>query len=621
VNNDGSARIGYAAPGVEGQYAVIRAAQEMAGVDPATIGYVEAHGAGTPLGDPIEVAALSRAFRTDTARRGPCWIGSVKTNVGHTDTAAGVAGFIKAVLAVERGQIPASLHFTEPNSEIDFDSSPFRVSTRLREWPYEERPRRAGVSSFGLGGTNAHVVLEEPPKPAASEWGRGWQLLILSAKTPRALDVATAELAEHLASHPGLPLADVAWTLQVGREEHSLRRFAVVRDDEDAAAVLAEGGSRVATGETAAFSRPVALVFPGENAADAAAGSDLYATEPVFRAAIDECRPLPAGAELQERRAALFAFEYALARLWTHWGVQPNALVGEGLGAFVAAAVAGVFSPQDALRLVVAETRRGSELADVLRSVERRPPTVLLLSEWQGRWLSPEAAIATDYWAAHPGATANPREVLATLLAEPGRILLELGPGRSAVTSVVRDSDATSHLAVVGTSGAVCDLRSTLTAAGELWIAGSPIFWPSLHAGESRRRVPLPTYPFERRRWIVEREEQVPDVVTGAVTTNAPPPPEPVSIKKEVRQTVAGLFAEILALEEIDADESFFDVGGDSLIAAQLLARAHEEFPVQLDLRTVFEAPTVNQFAALIAERMVTPSATDGAPAIARRDG
>jgi polyketide synthase PksJ len=398
VNNDGPDRIGFTAPSVEGQSAVIRTAQLVAGVDPQTITYVEAHGSATPIGDPIEIAALTRAFQTGSGRRGHCAIGSVKTNIGHADTAAGGAGFIKTVMALEHGYIPPSLHFTEPNPQIDFEASPFRVATQLRQWQPEGIPRRAGVSSFGIGGTNAHVVLEQPPAPRPSGPSSPWQLLVLSAKTPTALDAMTDRLAAYLRAHPELSLPDVAWTLQVGRREHPHRRYAVVHGSEDALRVL-EGPER-------------------------------------------------------------------------------HRLISSSAGAM-------------------------------------------------------------------PDRTDHPTR------------------------------------------------RAELTSVGERWLAGTPISWEDIHRGERRLRVPLPTYPFGRQRHIVE-----PEVPAARVRA----PEEPADA--DVQQTVAGLFAEMLGLDALDPDDSFFDLGGDSLIAAQLLIRIKKIFPVELSIRSIFEAPTAKALAAMIEEEM-----------------
>jgi len=240
ANNDGNLKVGYAAPSVEGQAAVLTEAWSVAGIDPGTLSYIEAHGTGTRLGDHIEVQALERAFHPHTARRGFCALGSVKTNIGHLDAAAGVASLIKTVLSLEHRQIPPSLHFAHPNPEVDFAASPVRPVTELADWPAaEDQPRRAGVSSFGLGGTNVHLVLEEaPPETPALAPSRAWGVLLLSARSQEALERATDSLAAHLASHPALSLSDVAFTLQTGRRAFAHRRTLVCHPGEDVAGLL-----------------------------------------------------------------------------------------------------------------------------------------------------------------------------------------------------------------------------------------------------------------------------------------------------------------------------------------------------------------------------------------------
>ncbi|HVR97664.1 MAG TPA: type I polyketide synthase, partial [Thermoanaerobaculia bacterium] len=264
VNNDGAAKVGFTAPSVDGQARVIDLAQAAAGVEPRSITYVEAHGSGTPLGDPIEAAALTRAFRAGTDERHFCALGSVKTNVGHLDTAAGVAGLIKTVLALENRQIPPSLHFDEPNPAIDFASSPFYVSAGLADWPAGETPRRAGVSSFGIGGTNAHVILEEAPEPVPSSPSRPIELLLLSARSAAALEKATDNLVEHLERHE---LSDIAWTLQAGRRRFAHRRMLVCRGgpnaDDAAEALRSRDPQRLLGAVEETVDSPVAFLFPG----------------------------------------------------------------------------------------------------------------------------------------------------------------------------------------------------------------------------------------------------------------------------------------------------------------------------------------------------------------------
>jgi non-ribosomal peptide synthase protein (TIGR01720 family) len=391
INNDGALKVGYTAPSVDGQAKVIAEAQAIAGVHPETISYVEAHGTATSLGDPIEVAALTQAFSLQTQKRNYCGIGSVKTNLGHLNAAAGIAGLIKTVLALQHKQIPPSLHFQTPNPQIDFANSPFYVNHQLREWKADKYPRRAGVSSFGIGGTNAHVILEEAPslreqgRRGAEVQGRGHQLLVLSAKSDSALEVATNNLAQHLQQNPHLNLADVAYTLQVGRKAFNYRRVLVCRDLPDAVqALTAPEQERVLTNVSEICNRPVVFMFPGQGAQYVNMGRELYDTEEVFRERVDYCceflkphlqldlRELiyPTGAVLAEQlqqtsltQPALFVIEYALAKLWMAWGIQPQAMIGHSIGEYVAATLAGVFSLEIALVLVAIRGRLMQELA------------------------------------------------------------------------------------------------------------------------------------------------------------------------------------------------------------------------------------------------------------------
>ena len=290
VNNDGSDKIGFTAPSVDGQAKVVAEALSLAGVSPETIGYIEAHGTGTPLGDPIEIAALQQVFRAKTKARGICAIGSVKTNIGHVDEAAGVAGLIKTVLALEHKVIPPSLHFQQPNPEIDFAASPFFVNARLSPWRADDTPRRAGVSSFGIGGTNAHVVLEEAAAQPKSGASRAWQLLCISAKTPWSLDVATANLARSLRQSPDLNLADAAYTLHLGRKPFAHRRAVICRDAGEAVTALRSLDPATGrTGRAGEVPRPVVFLFPGQGAQYSQMGLDLYRQEQAFRDAFDRC--------------------------------------------------------------------------------------------------------------------------------------------------------------------------------------------------------------------------------------------------------------------------------------------------------------------------------------------
>ena len=429
INNDGGLKIGYTAPRIEGQAAVIRTAQLAACVEPETISYIEGHGTGTELGDPIEVAALTKAFRARTLKKNFCALGSVKTNIGHLDAAAGIAGLIKTVLSLKKKIIPPSLHFATPNPKIDFVNSPFYVNSRLSEWK-SEGVRRAGVSSFGMGGTNAHVVLEEARDSGPSGASRPWQLLLMSAKTDTALNQIAANLASHLRNHPELNLADVAHTLRVGRTHLSHRRMLVCRDVEDALRLLDAGDERrVATGICEAADSPIVFMFSGLGDQRVNMARDIYEAEPLFRKKVDYCSevliPLlgadirhilfkkpgnstdqctcseePGGLDLKRllrshsecslssvddlnrtrwAQPAIFVVEYALAELWMSWGVQPKAMVGYSIGEYVAASLAGVFSLEDALLLVAKRAQlidqlpAGAMLAVSLSEAELSP--------------------------------------------------------------------------------------------------------------------------------------------------------------------------------------------------------------------------------------------------------
>ncbi len=380
VNNDGSAKVGYSAPSVEGQSAVIRKSMEMAGFAPESIGYIEAHGTGTEVGDPIEIAALSKVFESSEIKPHSCVLGSVKTNIGHLDTAAGIAGLIKTALCVERRTIPATLHFTHPNPLIDFKRMPFTVSASLATYD-KPGPFRAGVSSFGIGGTNAHVSMEEAPLVHSDPLSAS-QLMVLSAKTSGALDARSAQLLRYLEENPSANLADIAFTLQKGRQAFQHRRVLVARDVAALKTMLeaphspSRKSQSLRTENAPTEPAGVVFLFPGQGAQYVNMGLDLYRTTPVFRDTVDRCCEIlkpqldvdlrsvlfpPSGKEQEVEgllnqtaitQPALFVVEYAMAMLFLECGIRPAAMIGHSVGEYVAACLAGVFSLEDALALI-----------------------------------------------------------------------------------------------------------------------------------------------------------------------------------------------------------------------------------------------------------------------------
>jgi acyl transferase domain-containing protein len=609
INNDGASKVGYTAPSVEGQMEAVALAQALAGVDPRTITYVEAHGTGTPLGDPIEIDALTRAFRLGTDARQFCAIGSLKTNIGHLDVAAGVAGMIKTSLALTHRQIPPSLNFETPNPNIDFAQSPFYVNTRLTDWvPAEGAPRRAGLSSFGVGGTNAHVVLEEAPAITADPSRQPFHLIALSARSPAALDAQTDRLARHLARHTELDLADVAYTLQRGRQVFNYSRTLVAASREEAVALLGTPDpQRVFTAHQIRRPSPVAFMFPGQGAQHVGMGRDLYLHSPIFREAIDRCADLlrphlgvdlraflypepdqedAARARINDTRIAqtgIFAVSYALAQYGMAAGLRPEVMIGHSVGEFVAACLAGVFSLEDALALVATrgalmqDLPAGSMLAvrlpvdevralmpdeleiaainspllcvvsgptlsvqafekrleereisvrplhtshafhsammdpavpafrESVRRVALHPPRIRLISTVTGEPLSVETATDPEYWATHLRRTVNFAGAVRALAADPGLVLLEVGPGQTLGTLARQHPERNEKQAIYSFLPHVQQETSAFAHAlgvlGRLWQSGVEVDWSALYPDERRRRVHLPTYPFERRRF------------------------------------------------------------------------------------------------------------------------
>jgi phthiocerol/phenolphthiocerol synthesis type-I polyketide synthase E len=726
VNNDGALKAGFAAPSVAGQAQVIATAHALARIDPATIGYLEAHGTGTRVGDPIEVAALTEAFGQRTADRGFCALGSAKANIGHLDAAAGAVGLVRAVLALEHQQIPPVINFDTPNPELKLEQTPFYIPTAVRDWPRGNAPRRAGVSSFGVGGTNAHVLLEEAPAPAPRAGAaRPWQLLPVSGRTAAAAGRAAARLADHLDQHPELDLGDVAFTFQDGRRHFAVRRFAVAADSAAAAEALRSGKpSRPSAGAAPAVRPQVVFMLPGGGAQHHDMGIGIYRSERVYREEVDRCAEIllprlgfdlrrllfpSLFAQADERQnsamgrsggpavvSALFVAEYALARLWISWGVAPRGMIGHSLGEYVAACLADVMSLPDALDLTLsrgelfARMQPGrmlavalaedkvlsllsdrvsvsavnapeltivagpdadiDELADqldqrdidcrrinvpvashswmvepFLGEFERRvagyrlsPPRLPFVSCVTGTWIRPDEAIDPRYWARHLRQPVRFAHGIAAATAEPGRVLLEVGPGNTLTRLAAAQRMVPPPVAVASMphpKDPQPDLAFLMGAVGRLWQAGVAIDWQALHGDAAPRRVPLPTYPFEsRRHWIspdrhyaTETLAPDPDDDPGADASSNVGPADPVGPAgaqpepfTDRERQVAQIWRDLLGVEQVGLDDDFFDLGGQSLMIVQLTRELRRIGGAELTAKDVIQAATVAGMAALL---------------------
>jgi amino acid adenylation domain-containing protein len=629
INNDGSSKVGYTVPSVDGQAAVIADAQVKAGVAPETITYIEAHGTGTLLGDPIEITALKQAFQ-HTKNKGFCAIGSVKTNIGHLDAASGIAGLLKTVLALKHKLLPPSLHFQKPNPQIDFADSPFYVNAELCEWKTDGIPRRAGVSSFGIGGTNAHIVLEE----AASEYQRSkeasalgsfansksitckneheterpWHLLTLSAKSDKALEELILSYQSYLATHLEENLADICFTANVGRA-HFGHRLALVANstlqlsEQLTALASASMGKKVLRDVNSSHLSEIAFLFTGQGSQYAGMGQQLYQTQKTFREAIDQCQEIlipflsvPLLEILTEStlidqtantQPALFAIEYALFQLWQSWGIAPTTVMGHSIGEYVAACVAGVFSLEDGLKLIAAQGRlmqslpeAGSMVAvfaseDIVREavqahsrnvaiaainapnnlvisgessvietivasflsqgIETRNlpfshafhsplmqpilaefekvaqqisyslPHLNIVSNVTGEIITQEIA-TPQYWCRHIQQPVKFAAGMETLSHLGCNIFLEIGPMS---TLLVIGRQCVSQKGVVWLPSLHpkhSDWQQILQSLSELYVSGVNIDWSSVERDYARRRVTLPTYPFQRQYYWVDAE-------------------------------------------------------------------------------------------------------------------
>ncbi|MFM9034245.1 MAG: type I polyketide synthase [Mycobacterium sp.] len=718
LNNDGATKMNYAAPTAAGQAEVIAEAHAVAEVDAATVSYIESHGTGTPLGDPIEIEGLRQAFAISAEDRpGPCYVGSVKSNIGHLETAAGMAGLIKTILCLKHRAIPATLHYTSPNPELHLDRGPFAIRGEDGPWEWDG-PLRAGVSSFGVGGTNAHVVLEEAPAVDTADAAPGPQVLLLSARTAEALSGARTALAAELSDADELSLSDVAYTLTRRRRE-PIRLAAVVDDQEDAANVLAA----VETDDVFIGQAPdvkstdrVVFVFPGQGAQYIGMARGLHECEPVFREHFDACAAAfgaemdfdlhaevfeGAGRNLERTdraQPALFTVEYALAKLAESYGVRPSALAGHSIGEWVAGTLAGVFDLPTAVKAVSMRARlmhasprgvmvavalgpdavaahlggevdlaavndpgscvvAGSEeairdfqarLAEsgivarrvrtahafhsrlmnpvipeftaFLSRLELHAPRIPLLSNVTGNWMTDSEATDPSTWARQIRETVRFSDELGVLLADPDRVVVEVGPSGSLTASAMRHPGwGSGHRAVrlmrhqAQNRG---DHDTFLLALGQLWASGIDVDWtPRL--GGRRALVSVPGYPFERQRHWVEYNP-----ASRGTGGGASGPPEAggaaagpaLTGTSQMEATLARIWSQCLGIASIDRNTNFFEVGGDSLVAISVAMTAGKE-GLDLTPQDLYENQTVAGLAKAINARYAEGSLARRSPA------
>ena len=715
INNDGSNKVGYTAPSVEGQANVIAKALAMADLTPDQITFVEAHGTGTPLGDPIEVEALTRVYRKYTQRKQYCVLGAVKSMIGHLDNAAGVAGLIKTVLALRHHEIPPTLHFETPNPMLNLESSPFLVNNTLLPWPSSTGGRYAGVSSFGIGGTNVHMIVAEGQQPQSTPSREQSHIITLSAKSSQALKKMAEDLTAYLQQNPQSDAGDVAFTRNAGRHAFEYRAFATGRTREELLDSLNKA--------TKAEARPVpggppklVFLFPGQGSQKLGATRQVYDEQPEFRRNIDRCFQLVRSkfeldlhkrlygphsdtAEAAKKLAqpgislpTLFSIEYSLAQLWISWGIRPDVLFGHSFGEYVAACLAGVFTLEEGLWLAgirgslmeklpagamtavrlsapealpflqdpvvisannsrtdctvsgpvanIEETERRlreksiafrrmdvpyayhssmvegilEEFRAVFRNISLKAPSMPFISSLSGSWVDPEQVITAEYWVRQMRQTVQFAPGLDLLHQSAVRTYLEIGPS-PALAALAGQHLGKREIAALnsfdGASAGKGESTALLKTLGNLWSAGLNVDWTNFYRDDAFRRIPLPAYPFERKRYWIEAprstgvaapaapESSIPALVhtnsngheqsgTNADRVHVPP-------RNELEQVLAEIWSEVLGHSNIGITDLFFELGGDSLTSVQVYSRLTQAMAVDITLEQVLSASTISE--------------------------
>ena len=723
INNDGSGKIGYMAPSVNGQIAVISKAIANAGISPETISYIETHGTGTRLGDPVEVRALSQVMKNSSDGKTYCSLGSVKANIGHLDASAGIAGVLKVVMMLKNKKLPPLVNFKYPNTELPLKDTPFYFNTTLKYWPSDNGPRRAGISSFGIGGTNAHCILEEAPEPAETGSTRIYHFLPVTAKTSSGLKKLEKDISRHVLDS-GQDIGDISYTLQQGRSHYKHRALLIYKKDPANKTPLRipDSDNR---GIQELFNPRVVFMFTGQGSQYSGMAKDLYNEFSSFRNIVDDANLFlkenfeldiikyilndtdeTLKLEINQTSVAqplLFTVQYALARLLEEFGIRPDAMSGHSIGEYAAAAISGIFEFKDALKLVawrgklMQAQKPGAMLSvqlpykklvpyisarvnlslknapemnvlsgdiqdieavykrlvvdypdillsklktshafhsymmepvlepfgEILKAIKFGTGTIPLILNKTGYWAGPQDLSTAEYWTGQITATVNFADGVQELLKQDNTWFIEVGPGSSIATLLSQYNTPVKKIRISSTvrhpKMKLNDISVFLNAVAQAWVSGVNINWLNHYKDEKRYRVPLPSYPFERKRhWIDPmtpfnyyavlsgRTDKSPSgspeimdyetvVHESSVIFHERPQmdSEYISPVSDLERDVVKIWEDLLGIKGIGLEDDFFFLGGHSLLASQVINRVSEKYHIRLPIEALFTSPTV----------------------------
>jgi len=714
INNDGAHKVGYTSPSIDQQSAVINEALSVANVTANQLSYIETHGTGTPLGDPIEISALSQVFNQKEIKKESCVLGAVKTNIGHLNTASGIAGLLKTILALKNEIIPPTLHFKNPNPELNLKNSPFKISSKPLAWKRSSSfPRIAGVSSFGIGGTNAHLILQEPPiNSSINSFTRKNHLILFSAKSSQALKTTAKNLTEFLKKNTEYSLADIAYTTQVGRRTFEYKGMVISSTIEDAINKLGQFSDKDCYVTNLNLTKDFIWMFPGQGAQYKNMALHLYKTETIFQNHVDECCSLFSRhlkinllellfCEIDKddsklintihAQPLLFTIEYALAMTLITWGLKPSALIGHSLGEYAAACIAGIFSLTDAIILVSTRCQLMQELplgamlsiamperdlknflndnisisainsatscvvsgptdnidklqllldskniaykrlhtshafhsvmmepilkpfSAIASTIQLHPPKIPMVSNVSGTWLTDAQATDSNYWVAQLRQTVLFSASVKTIFKSTSTIFLEIGPGHILGSLVKQNLPDQPQIAIFSTLPHPLDNEPDdlylLNMLGKLWLHGIKLNFAAYHAQEQRRRVPMPTYPFEKQYYSLFANNKSMDIQRHAepeiqlnytthhrtfLNTDYTPP------TNELERILVEFWEDLFLMRPIGISDNFFSLGGNSLMGIQFIGKIRSTFHIDIPIRQLFDLPTIQQISQCI---------------------